>query len=215
VRGRFISEDPIGLAGGGPDFYAYAENRPANRRDPMGLWAGIDDAVFLGGGAVVGLLGRATGDLVTWNLSHWEDYTIYIGGLVGGATAGETLLYTANPFLAGASGGLAGNLTTQGFKNLSGKQCGIDIGSAGFDTAFGALTGFIPGRPRIAGINAGRGSDLQVFRQMVTKAAGGTIQNMTPATAFKMGRGAFYQYAVGQGAAAGAIGSTVFGTLFP
>lgn len=33
---RFVSEDPIGLAGG-INFYAYAGNSPVNRTDPLGL----------------------------------------------------------------------------------------------------------------------------------------------------------------------------------
>ena len=181
-----------------------------NAVDPWGLWVGIDDAVFAGGGAAIGILGRGVGDLLTWNLSPWEDY---VGAAAGGAIAGETLLYTANPFLAGAAGGLVSNLSSQSLKNILGEQCGYDVGSAVFDTGFGALTGFIPGRPRITGINAGRGSDLQVFRQMVTKAKAGTISRMEPATALKMGRGAFYQYAVGQGAAAGTVGSHIYGNL--
>jgi RHS repeat-associated protein len=36
--GRFLSEDPLGF-GGGADFYIYAENSPANYRDPFGLQA--------------------------------------------------------------------------------------------------------------------------------------------------------------------------------
>jgi len=39
---RFISEDPIGLAGG-LNTYAYAENDPVNRRDPSGLVSEPDD----------------------------------------------------------------------------------------------------------------------------------------------------------------------------
>jgi RHS repeat-associated protein len=35
--GRFISEDPIGLAGG-INLYTYAGNEPVNRRDPTGMW---------------------------------------------------------------------------------------------------------------------------------------------------------------------------------
>lgn len=34
---RFISEDPIGLAGGDVNFYAYVENNPVNKIDPLGL----------------------------------------------------------------------------------------------------------------------------------------------------------------------------------
>jgi RHS repeat-associated protein len=37
LAGRFVSEDPIGFAGSGPNFYAYVENDPANHRDPFGL----------------------------------------------------------------------------------------------------------------------------------------------------------------------------------
>ncbi len=210
--GRYTQEDPIGLKGKDYNYYRYVQNRQGNLIDPYGLWAGVDDAVFAGGGAVLGLLGRGVGDLVTWKLGSKEDYA---GAFVGGAVAGETLLYTANPFISGAAGGLSGNLTTQGLKNISGKQCGLDSKSAAFDTTFGAATGFIPGRPRVSGINIGRGSDVQVFRQMVTKSANGTIKNISPTTAVKMGRGAFYEYAFGQSAAAGAIGSTVYGNLYP
>lgn len=38
--GRFISEDPIGLAGGDVNLYGYVRNLPVNRKDPLGL----DDA---------------------------------------------------------------------------------------------------------------------------------------------------------------------------
>jgi hypothetical protein len=34
---RFISEDPIGFAGGDPNLYAYARNNPATYSDPLGL----------------------------------------------------------------------------------------------------------------------------------------------------------------------------------
>ncbi|MGH9873047.1 MAG: RHS repeat-associated core domain-containing protein [Pyrinomonadaceae bacterium] len=56
-QGRFISEDPIGLLGGVNPF-AYVANNPANAVDPLGLYAGVDDAAMLIGGAVVGLAGQ-------------------------------------------------------------------------------------------------------------------------------------------------------------
>jgi uncharacterized protein RhaS with RHS repeats len=37
--GRFISEDPIGFAGGDVNFFAYVGDKPANQVDPAGLVA--------------------------------------------------------------------------------------------------------------------------------------------------------------------------------
>jgi RHS repeat-associated protein len=34
---RFINEDPLGIAGSGPNFYAYVGNNPTNFTDPLGL----------------------------------------------------------------------------------------------------------------------------------------------------------------------------------
>jgi len=39
---RFISEDPLGFAGSGPNFYVYAGNDPINFSDPLGLYNGWD-----------------------------------------------------------------------------------------------------------------------------------------------------------------------------
>jgi len=47
--GRFISEDPIGLAGGDPNLYAYVRNNPTNTVDPSGLfsfWDALDVISF-------------------------------------------------------------------------------------------------------------------------------------------------------------------------
>lgn len=39
---RFISEDPIGMAGSGPNLYTYVGNSPVNFSDPTGLWTELD-----------------------------------------------------------------------------------------------------------------------------------------------------------------------------
>jgi len=44
---RFISEDPIGLAGGDNNLYAYVSNSPLRLRDPLGLWGSeVHDHLF-------------------------------------------------------------------------------------------------------------------------------------------------------------------------
>ncbi len=58
--GRFISEDPIGFAGGDTNLYAYVWNSPANFTDPSGLsatcaaGAAVETAMYVGGNILSG-----------------------------------------------------------------------------------------------------------------------------------------------------------------
>jgi type VI secretion system secreted protein VgrG len=187
TTGSWISEDWIGFAGDPSNVFRYVVNAPTMYTDPTGLWWFVDDLIFAGGGAILGLAGQGLSDLVSGELSSWENY---VGAAVGGAVTGETLLYTGNPVIAGAAGAAAGNLTTQAANNLSGRQDGLDVNGLAQDTAIGALTGLIPGR-KIPGITSGRGSFQQVFRQMLTKLSNGTIKRGTTKTACKMFVGAY------------------------
>ena len=196
--GRWTSRDPLEEIGG-YNLYGYTGGNPVSYNDPRGLYFGIDDAVFSLGGAVFGLAGQGVSDLLTGQVSSWQDYA---GSAIGGAAGGEALLYTG-PIGAGAIGGLATNLAKQGLKNLTGVQCGFDPYSAIGDTAIGAATGFIPGA-KIPGISAGRNSYNAIYKQIVTKAGNGTISSITGSTAAKMfvGRAADTALLPGTGAAA-------------
>ena len=181
---RFVNSDP---ARSGWNWYAYAGGNPVNNIDPNGTWFLVDDAIFAGGGAVIGVTGKFVANVITGNQNHWQDY---VGAAVGGAAGGETLLYTANPIAAGAVGGLTGNLTTQGLNLATDRQQSFSPISTVIDTSIGAAAGFIPGF-RIQGISAGSASYTQVFRQIVTKASDGTISSVTTQTAVKMAVGAY------------------------
>ena len=207
--GRFLTVDPVG--GRVEDSqswqrYAYVRNNPINLVDPTGAYVGMDDAAFSLAGAVVGLGAQGITDLISGEVSGWEDYT---AAAVGGAVGGETLLYTG-PIGAGAAGGLSTNLTKQALKNLSGKQAGFDALSAATDTGVGAATGLLPGL-RIQGVSAGRGSMNQVYKQMVTKLQNGSINSISATTAAKMviGRTTETAFIPGAGAAAAAAASGV------
>jgi len=100
--GRFISEDPIGFAGGDVNLYAYVQNNPITRIDPLGLWGlglnagGTAEAGMGSGGAIqansgVGLFGGGNNG-------------INVGGYTAsGSFAGEA---RSNQFVIGATAGL-------------------------------------------------------------------------------------------------------------
>ncbi len=203
---RFLNSDPIGFSGG-LNWYLFGDGNPISRSDASGLWFGIDDAIFSGVGAVIGVVTKAAVNVATGSEHHWQDY---VGAAVGGAVAGEVLLYTANPFIAGAAGGAAANVTNQTLNIATGRQESFNLSSLAVDTGVGALTGFIPGA-KVPGISAGRGSYAQVFEQIVTKAGNGTISTITDQTAMKMVQGAFTKYAFVEGTNAAGYASWVYG----
>jgi len=194
VLGRFNRVDP--LAGevkkewlNAPqqlNFYTYTLDNPINFTDPLGLWAGYDDLAFAGGGAIAGLVGQGISDLITGKLSGWE---AYVGSAIGGAVAGEVLLYTGNPILAGGAGGLTSDLTKQGLENVhslvkTGKWSGYNPWDTVASTGFGLLGGRV-GAPKIRGINTGRNSLSAITKQMVTKFKNAKISRVSFNTMYK------------------------------
>ena len=177
-----------------PDLYTYVGNDPLDRTDPSGncpncLTAGIGAIA----GAVGGLLVQGGADLISGELSSFDDYA---GAFVGGGTAGAVLGFTGNPILAGAAGGAAGNATKQGVGNLTGNQSGFSAGQLAKGTAIGAVTGGVLkgiGNVKVPGITGGRNSFDAIAKAAQTKLANGTIGSVSATT-------------VGKGAAAGVTG---------
>jgi RHS repeat-associated protein len=143
--GRFISEDPIGAAGG-PNFYAYVRDNPVSMLDPSGL---LVFYIGLSGGAGydIGAVG-ATG--FVFDSSH--NWGGYYGGGGGFVTPGADV---------GISFGFLGSIgnTPTTISNFGGT---FDNASIGFAAgAYGAIDGFIdPQNPRNfgAGITLGVGT---------------------------------------------------------
>jgi RHS repeat-associated protein len=174
-QGRFISEDPIGVAGG-TNFYAYVNNTPVNLNDPRGLIAPLVFAGLIlgGGGAVAGV---AT--VFFTGGGTWQEY---VAAGAGGAVGGLTLL--TEPILgpigsgvaAGAAAGAVENATKQLLNNNGFNLCEFAVA-----TGSGAVVGAIP-FPKIPGLNSGRNSFEAIFNSTWTKLKNGTISNVSGKT---------------------------------
>jgi RHS repeat-associated protein len=84
---RFISEDPIRLAGGGLNYYAYVQNNPVNWIDPLGLWTaniGISGSINIPIIGPVGVGGQGFAG-IAYDGTHWAWYWGGGGGVGGGA----------------------------------------------------------------------------------------------------------------------------------
>ena len=141
---RWLSQDPAGIGGGG-NLYCYGNCNPLSYTDSQGLWAGVDDAIAVVGGALIGVAAQGVGDLIHGKASSWQHY---VAAAVGGAAAGEATLYTGpagglitRAAVGGAVGGLIGNATRQDLDIATGKQSDFNYTSLAVETGLGGALG--------------------------------------------------------------------------
>lgn len=123
--GRFISEDPIGFAGGDVNLYGYVWNNPFNFTDPFGLDARWDEQVWraqqdliealegpiaavvgFGDGAGFGLP-RMIRDWQGNDNVNWDCYSSYTGGSYAGIAASLVVPVGVAARVTGLGGKLA------------------------------------------------------------------------------------------------------------
>jgi len=85
---RFISEDPIGFAGGDFNIYAYGRNNPMRFTDPLGLW-------YFDFGFNLPVLGPGAG--VSLDFQFNNDCFNIVPGLYVGAPGFQALVVSGQP----------------------------------------------------------------------------------------------------------------------
>ncbi|OGX05215.1 MAG: hypothetical protein A3G87_06350 [Omnitrophica bacterium RIFCSPLOWO2_12_FULL_50_11] len=139
VIGRFISEDPIGFAGGDVNLFAYVGNNPINFIDPYGYWGfGLDVSVTgeAGatqlGGAAAATASAGGGVFVGNNATSLGGFTSYGGFVNAGGATPPTQPWPTQTATGAYGGGGAGlfftNATSAGQLAQTSSTTSIDIG---------------------------------------------------------------------------------------
>ncbi|MCI5120209.1 MAG: RHS repeat-associated core domain-containing protein [Candidatus Electrothrix sp. AUS4] len=119
--GRFMSEDPIGLAGGDVSFYRYVANDPVNWVDSWGLELSYSQQV---GVTIANTVGATIGGVIGGGpLGAAIGGSIAAAGataLMDGATVTDIKNNALTGFLSGGTGGAFGGLAELGMQGMKG-----------------------------------------------------------------------------------------------
>ena len=143
--GRFVSADPIALAGGN-NLYSYVDGNPITYADPLGEF-GLNLAAAGVGAVIGGVAGATTSYFQGGTLS---DIAVAASiGAVGGAVSGFTF---------GAAGTIAVGAISSGLGNIAGQLAtgsnNIDVGQVCLAAAAGATGGVVSLGARAVGESA-------------------------------------------------------------
>ena len=184
---RWISEDPIGFAGGDTNLYRYVGNSPLNYNDPSGNWAATT------GGAVLG----ATAGFA-YGLYQGEDWDKIIARTASGAMIGAGIGLMVDSLGAGAA--IGNGLLTAGIGGLNtlGDGNSLDFSAWAAGTFVGGMSGMLSG-----GVAMGLGGMLGVGvgGMMTTGGAAGFISSAVN----QLGHGYFDPYELVIATATGAL----------
>ncbi len=107
--GRFLSLDPLLVAGGSLNFYTYCDGDPLNRVDPTGAFAPLllVGALFLGGAAVAGAVEfyQSRDDIKKGDYDMSRMYKALVIGAGLGVVGGLAAIFTAETLVAVAGVG--------------------------------------------------------------------------------------------------------------
>ncbi len=137
--GRFLQQDPIGLAGGDTNLYRYAGNAPVDRADPAGLFD-----IFISGGGEITVGRGITGHAGFFISTDFDAGIFYGGGQTVGLSGGFGGIIGITPSVGGDSANVVASLgPATGSVQLGDND--RPIGGAG-GLAFGAPVGVILSR---------------------------------------------------------------------
>jgi RHS repeat-associated protein len=159
--GRFLTEDPIGFAGGDVNLYGYVWNNPVKFTDPSGNYGFVGAGYGVVAGSIGGYIG--SGGTISGAV---------VGGIVGG------IVGFVNPFGSGYVGTFVGGMVASFAGQAAGiaQKCGltssaiINWSSYNYAAAFGAGVGGVGGRffvgAKLGKIFYGTESIMTVFEGM-------------------------------------------------